>query len=631
MATQSEDFTTLFLGPVFQRELAITPRRPRLYIYRAVYAAGLMILISSAWLLLAGAQVIRNVGDMARFGSVLFQIIAPLQLALVSFFAAMSAASAVAQEKDKRTLILLLMTRMTNNELVSGKLFASILNVLVMIATSLPIFMLMVLFGGISFVQVARVFAVTLTTVFAAGALGALLAFWREKTFQTLALTTLTLCFWLGLWEVVGAGFLGESWLGISTETWATGFSPLRAILVAARPFLPLQSAVPIVGNGVYLYLASSTAIAFLLSVIAILRVRIWNPSREVRVRATDSEQAGASIWGAEHDLASEQTGEQAEEARSGHVDARLRAETSTEQTREVWDNPILWRELKTWAYGKKVIFIRVAYLALFVMAALAVHFAIESQNAASYASYASDIIPATARPMAPLFLVSLIIVNALAVTSVSTERDGQSLDLLLATDLSPHEFVFGKLGGVFSVGGMMVVAPLLLTGYLWFRGGMSLENLIYTTIGLIVMNFFVATLGVHCGMRYANSRNAIGVSLGTVFFLFLGVIACMAMMILLSSSFEMQMAPFLGFIVGGGIGLYVSLGAGNPSKAIGAASILAPFATFYAITSFLMDKNLSVFLVTVCTYGFTTAAMLIPALYEFDFAMGGRAANAEE
>ena len=309
-----------------------------------------MILVSSAWLLLAGAQVIRNVGDMARFGSVLFQIIAPLQLALVSFFAAMSAASAVAQEKDRRTLILLLMTRMTNNELVSGKLLASILNVLVMVATSIPIFMLMVLFGGISFAQVARAFAVTLTTVLACGALGAVLAFWREKTFQTLALTALVLCFWLGIWEVVAAGFLGQEWLGISTETWATGFSPIRAILVAARPFLPTQSAVPIVGNGVYLFLVTSSVIALALNAIAVFRVRIWNPSREVRSRSTDSEQSKASIWGAEHDMANEK----AEAARSGHVDARLRAESSEESTREVWDNPILWRELRTWAYGKK-------------------------------------------------------------------------------------------------------------------------------------------------------------------------------------------------------------------------------------------------------------------------------------
>ena len=53
-------------------------------------------------------------------------------------------------------------------------------------------------------------------------------------------------------------------------------------------------------------------------------------------------------------------------------------------------------------------------------------------------------------------------------------------------------------------------------------------------------------------------------------------------------------------------------------------ASLLLPFATFYAITSFLLPgQNLMVFLVTVGVYGFTIAAMLMPALGEFDIAMG--------
>ena len=200
---------------------------------------------------------------------------------------------------------------------------------------------------------------------------------------------------------------------------------------------------------------------------------------------------------------------------------------------------------------------------------------------------------------------------------------DGKSLDLLLATDLSPKEFVFGKLGGVFFVAGLMVVAPLLLSLLAWWRESVTAENLCYVIGGLLVMNVFVATLGIHCGMRYANTRNAISVSLGTVFFLFLGVITCVVMMISFSGSFQVQLAPFMAFILGGGVGLYLALGARNPSKAILTASLLLPFFTFYAITSFLLENNLSVFLVSACSYGFTTAAMLVPALYEFDFAMG--------
>ena len=90
-------------------------------------------------------------------------------------------------------------------------------------------------------------------------------------------------------------------------------------------------------------------------------------------------------------------------------------------------------------------------------------------------------------------------------------------------------------------------------------------------------------------------------------------------------------MAPFLAFIVVGGVGLFVTLGARNPSPAIGTASLALPFATFFAVTSFLVDHWLEVFLVTAAAYGFTTLALLIPAVNEFDVALGrSKAANEE-
>ena len=110
----------MLIGPVFSREAATTPRRPRHYMYRTVYALVLLTVFWTAWLVVAGTQIISSVGDMARFGSVLFQILAPLQLALLIFLAAFGVAGAVAQEKDRRTLILLLMTRLNNSELVLG-------------------------------------------------------------------------------------------------------------------------------------------------------------------------------------------------------------------------------------------------------------------------------------------------------------------------------------------------------------------------------------------------------------------------------------------------------------------------------------------------------------------------------
>jgi hypothetical protein len=591
----------LFIGPVFTREIVTVPRRARLYLSRAAYVSALLVLMSTAWLLLAGTQIVRNLSDMARFGAMLFQILAPLQLALAVFFSALLAASGVAQEKDRRTLVLLLLTHLTNCELTLGKLLASLLNVLVLLAASLPLFMLSALFGGVSFQQIARVFAVTLATAIAAGSLGSTLALWREKTFQTLALTVLALVFWLAAGETLARGALGPTWAGISTEVWAAGFSPWQAVLEATRPLIETQNALPYVGNSVNAFVLFAVALTVALNATAILRVRVWNPSREIRGSTTGMEEP-ETIWGLTEEAAARKAA-----ARSVH--------SAGGATRHPWDNPVLWREIVTWAYGRKVLAIRVAYLVLAGLAAVALDSVVRGDQNPGMAS--------TALILVPLFVLSLVLVNAQAVTALTTERDVHALDLLLVTDLTAKEFVFGKLGGAFYNTKEMILVPMALCVYLWFQRGVSGENLFYLLGGLAVMNGFVAMLGVHAGMSYDNSRTAIGVSLGTVFFLFVGIATCMRMMIAFSGSFHWQIQPFLAFMLGGGVGLYAALGSRNPSLAIGVFSVAAPIVTFWAITSFLLQYTLSVFLVMVATYGFATAAMLVPAIFEFDVATG--------
>lgn len=618
----------MFLGPVFAREATIAPRRPRLYLLRTVYAVSLFVLMCTAWLILAGTQIINNIGDMAKFGSTLFFILALIQLALVLFLSALQAASAVAQEKDKKTLILLLMTRMSNSELVLGKLVASQLTVVVMLVTALPIFFLITLFGGVSFEQIFGVFAVTALSAVAAGSLGSILALWREKTFQALAGTALILVFWFGAWE--GIGLLDGEIFGISTSALAGACSPYQATIAAASP-----NNVTGWMSQVAPYLIVMCSITFLLNTIAILRVRVWNPSRDVMPGQTAVAQP-ESIWGIEHDLNQEKMEEvspltpdqvaegryrAAERLREGHIDSRRQSTSS--DSRKVWDNPILWREMRTWAYGKKVIFVRLAYWLLFTFVAISLHLAISSGEAVGVQDEVGTNIPVASKPLAPFFLVSLFLVNALAVTSITNERDGRSLDLLLVTDLSPKEFLAGKLFGILYVTRDMVVLPLVLVAYLWFNRGITTENLLYVVVGLVVLNLFVAMLGIHCGMNYANSRRAISVSMGTVFFLFLGMVTCMVMMVSFSSSFQGQLTPFLAFIVGGGIGLFASLGHRNPSPAIALASGVLPLAMFFAITSLLLGKYFSVFIVMAMTYGFATTALVMPALGEFSFATG--------
>ena len=66
---------------------------------------------------------------------------------------------------------------------------------------------------------------------------------------------------------------------------------------------------------------------------------------------------------------------------------------------------------------------------------------------------------------MLPVGVLSLLLVTAQAATAITSERDTGALDLLLVTDLSPREFIFGKLLGILYNTKEYLLPPLLLTG----------------------------------------------------------------------------------------------------------------------------------------------------------------------
>lgn len=595
------------IGPLFTREAAVAPRRISFFAARTLFVGALFALTLTVWQLLVGAQRIENVGDLAWFGAAALQIVAPLQLAVVMPFAALLVASAVALEKDRKTFDLLLLTNLSNFELVVGKLLAGMLSVLMVAVATLPLLMILSLLGGVASAQILRIVAVTLASAFLAGSLGSTIALWREKTFQALALTVLILVLWLIAWEIVAAGTPEASWWGMSAREWAIAMSPWQAVQEAARPMFADASKRQAIGDPTLLFLGVSTFLAIILNITAILCVRIWNPRHD---RIPQSEESLTSAAPSD-DTAIARRSAVAIHGAGG-------------KTREVWDNPVLWREIRTWAYGKRVVIIRLAYWVLFAICTAV----LITQVPASVIQ--DRAIPAEAKPLVTLLVVGLLLLNALAVTSLTNERDSRALDLLRVTDLSPKEIVFGKLGGAFFNAKEMILFPIALCVYLWFAEAMTTENLVFLICGIVVINAFAAMLGLHMGINYANSRTAIATSIGTMLFLFLGVATCMRIMLAFSSSFDYQFTTFLAFIAGGSVGIYVALNWRLRSNALSIVALTAPLLTFIAATTFLVGNFGGVFLLVIATYGFATWAMLVPAIYVFDIATG-RAATQDD
>ena len=280
---------------------------------------------------------------------------------------------------------------------------------------------------------------------------------------------------------------------------------------------------------------------------------------------------------------------------------------------RRPWTNPILWRELMTRAYGTKPLIIKGAYLLAFV---LGVAFIELSPDASTRDSRRTWI-------LLGLGVLSLILINAQGVTALTSERDTGALDLLLVTELSPKQFIYGKLFGVLYNTKEMVVLPLLLIVWFAISGQMSWENATYAAIDGLLLAHFSAMLGLHAAITYTNSRAAVANSLGTIFFLLVGIGICAGLIVLSDRQFARQLLSFMIFIGAGSVALFASLGSKNPSRAIALVALLMPFWSFYCVISLINEDILAAFLFSVGIYGFALLAMLVPSVSDFDIALG--------
>src|SRR5581483_5657890 len=130
---------------------------------------------------------------------------------------------------------------------------------------------------------------------------------------------------------------------------------------------------------------------------------------------------------------------------------------------------------------------------------------------------------------LVPIGILSLLLVAAQAATAITSERDIGALDLLLVTDLTPQEFIFGKLGGIayntkeFLLPIFVLTALYALLGCLAtppanhpeLAGPMNATSLLCILGAELVLLAYAMVLGLHVSLRTQNSRLAILNTLG--------------------------------------------------------------------------------------------------------------------
>jgi ABC-type transport system involved in multi-copper enzyme maturation permease subunit len=408
----------LGLGPVFLYEWITTSRRWQSYAGRSLFVALLLAALYVVWWgeTSTPGSLGLNLKTLAKVGERFFYAVIGTQLALVLLAAPAMTASAICIDKARGTLDHLLVTDLSNAEIILGKLATRFASIFGLVLCGVPVLFLCLLEGGIDGTALLGATLVTLGVAVFGGALALTLSVWCRKTYEVLLATYLILtCILLvsPIWHY-GVSGLPPLWVEASNPFWLA-FAPY------SKPGLLTLS-------DYLLFVAVCAVVALVLVFMA-----AW------RVRAVAVQQGSRP-------------------ARPGWRLPSILDLSGLSRRLPVFSidfNPVLWRE---WRCRRPSHWVRAVWT-LYACGALVFSLLAVRQY------QKSGILHGELGPFVNAFQVAigLLLVSVASVTSLAEERARGTLDLLLTTTLPTASIVWGKWLGVYRSVILLAILPVMV------------------------------------------------------------------------------------------------------------------------------------------------------------------------
>ncbi len=186
-------------NPVFRREMTVGSRSMRLSLVITAFN-----LILAVFALISMAAIIGEARHTARISYasflVIFRYVAVIEFVLLLVITPALTAGSISGERERRTLDLMLTTRLTPAGIVTGKLEASLSSVLLLMFSSLPVFALAMSYGGITPADILLLLLAYLTAAVLTAGVGIFVsASGSRSTFATTAAYGMTAVLTAGL------------------------------------------------------------------------------------------------------------------------------------------------------------------------------------------------------------------------------------------------------------------------------------------------------------------------------------------------------------------------------------------------------------------------------------------------
>ncbi len=201
MATALFNFVLEFLslswltGPIFDKELRVSSRRRRNYVLRFAYLAFLTTLLVLVWI-----EVIEyhdsnlyRMSRLAEAGKIIIACTVWFQFCVTQIVAVIMLSSSISDEIYNRTLGLLMTTPISSFQIVMGKLFSRLLQLILLLAISLPLLAIVRVLGGVPWGYVVSSLCVTLTTILFVRSLSLFFSIFTRRAYVAIIVTCLTI------------------------------------------------------------------------------------------------------------------------------------------------------------------------------------------------------------------------------------------------------------------------------------------------------------------------------------------------------------------------------------------------------------------------------------------------------
>ncbi len=439
----------LLENPVLQRELLVNLRMKRAFILLFIYQIVLASVVYFAWpkqvRLEANADQAQSLVNMFFLG----------QYILASLMAPSFAAAAITGEKERKTYEMLLASPLKPTAITLGKLFSSLAHLALLIFASLPIVMLCLPLGGVSFYEVLAAYLGLFLSVITFGMISIACSSYFSRTSASLVASYLLI--------------LPLAILAILTWMSLEGQGETRLILTA--------SVLPIV-------CASACLVLFLNTSARLLHPPdVGSEGKEV-VDLDDEAQHVVGLV-----------------IQRDQFPDRLFAPPKREDLMPDNTNPVYDKEIHSEIFSQGTLMLRLViqismFLAIPIMAGCLFMY---PQRVAWYIGY--------------VVIFNMLVGPVFSAGSITSERERQTLDLLLTTTLKPWTILLGKLIAglrISSVLTLFLVWPLFLASlmvtFYW-------QNLLAVGayMGIILMSCLTTgMIGLFCSVLFQKTSTSL-------------------------------------------------------------------------------------------------------------------------